>query len=389
MELLMYNKNIPIIKISYNEEKDFISDAKVIIEDLRLLPYQIKTNSITGLKKSLTKWFNTRIIINRRHLEKIVDYLQIYRKIDKILYTKCLSLNDCFWVDISTTKLTWEDINLYDNKFSYEIAQLSFLGISETNSEILHSTPELTTGGIVPKFWSREEGDIYLNKSEADSSDVISEVLVSKIAKILGINCLDYNYEMHNNSINISKCKLFTSKDIGFLPISTILEHSDEYLEDNIEHLYGYSQFQDLCILDFICGNVDRHQNNWGMLIDNNNRDNIIAPAPIFDNGFALFSYESNKHDFLKSMKKFYKSPLFTSFKISYLSRIDKKYLKTKVNLLLELQNIINQSSTFDFIYKDFKNHTWRIELIKQFLSNQINTLLNYVNEQKLDTVEF
>jgi hypothetical protein len=46
--------------------------------------------------------------------------------------------------------------------------------------------------------------------------------------------------------------------------------------------------FYDMCFLDFIIENSDRHLNNWGFSIDNKTLK-IAGFAPLWDNGMSLY----------------------------------------------------------------------------------------------------
>ncbi|WP_231679166.1 hypothetical protein [Helicobacter heilmannii] len=52
----------------------------------------------------------------------------------------------------------------------------------------------------------------------------------------------------------------------------------------------GKQTLSDLMLFDAITGNVDLYLGNFGILIDNDTNE-IIKPAPIFDNGRALISF--------------------------------------------------------------------------------------------------
>ena len=51
-----------------------------------------------------------------------------------------------------------------------------------------------------------------------------------------------------------------------------------------------------MLVFDALIYNEDRHFGNFGVLRDNHS-GNIIAPAPIFDNGLSLFCY-AGKEDY-------------------------------------------------------------------------------------------
>ena len=47
---------------------------------------------------------------------------------------------------------------------------------------------------------------------------------------------------------------------------------------------------RDMFLLDAVICNVDRHYGNFGFLVDNA-KNQIIAPAPLFDHGNSLFNF--------------------------------------------------------------------------------------------------
>lgn len=51
-----------------------------------------------------------------------------------------------------------------------------------------------------------------------------------------------------------------------------------------------YEQLCSMLVFDALIYNEDRHFGNFGLL-RNNHTGEIIAPAPIFDNGLSLFNY--------------------------------------------------------------------------------------------------
>jgi len=52
---------------------------------------------------------------------------------------------------------------------------------------------------------------------------------------------------------------------------------------------------RDMIVFDAIVCNTDRHFGNFGFLVDNRTNQ-IVAPAPLFDHGNALFNYAGNEN---------------------------------------------------------------------------------------------
>ena len=86
----------------------------------------------------------------------------------------------------------------------------------------------------------------------------------------------------------VSKCELFTNENFGYVPMYKLIGNEKEYLKKAIE-IYGIENFQDLMIFDVIIGNTDRHFGNFGMIV-NNDTNEIVKTAPIFDNGHSFLN---------------------------------------------------------------------------------------------------
>ena len=94
------------------------------------------------------------------------------RSSDKQTY---LSLNDCYWITEAGFKGTFEEYNLYDNRFSKILALIAFTGYGSSVRASLASCPEFTTNGMLPKCWRRTGGKIRLYKG-GTKADTIREM---------------------------------------------------------------------------------------------------------------------------------------------------------------------------------------------------------------------
>ena len=106
-----------------------------------------------------------------------------------------------------------------------------------------------------------------------------SEFYAAQIAEALGFPHVEYGLSRYKGSL-CSTCPLFTSEKIGYLPASKI-PHREKILTD--------PQFARVFLFDALVFNTDRHLGNFGYLVDNETNE-IVGPAPIFDNGFGLFA---------------------------------------------------------------------------------------------------
>lgn len=108
----------------------------------------------------------------------------------------------------------------------------------------------------------------------------------------MGFNYVNYNLSKWKGKL-CSTCELFTSQNISFIPIGRLvrtggIEAVIEYYQ-NLGDDY-YQGLIDMLVFDAVILNEDRHFGNFGLPIDSHTNQ-IISPAPIFDNGLSLLCY--------------------------------------------------------------------------------------------------
>ncbi len=276
--------NTPEIEILW------INDAK-----RELLPLDLELTS-----EGLSKWLRHRTIPkNRAYVHNFLSKcgLNINRPMAIIKVSKGLSLNDCYWVTEEGFEGTYAKYNLYDNRFSRVLALIAFTGYGSSIRTSLASCPEFTTNGMLPKCWRRKDGKILLYKGGTSGAsntgnEPYSEYYASQIAKVLGINAIEYGLSKWNGEL-CSTCELFTSKEASFLPVGRIVPQGGMQA---VREYYGKlgpkftDALDDMLIFDAIIMNTDRHFGNFGFLVDNKT-NKIISPAPLFDHGNSLLNF--------------------------------------------------------------------------------------------------
>ena len=248
----------------------------------------------------ILKWLERRVIPkNRTFVDQILKTLGLSHNDTKGIIDVCkgLSLNDSYWIVPEDFKGTYEQYNLYDNRFSEMLALVAYTGAGQTN-QAFTTSPELTTNGMLPKAWRFIEGEgIYLYKggtsgASNEGSDPFCEYYASQSAEPMGLNAVHYDLE-NWKGITASKCKLFTDKDTSFVPIGRIVKSGgiqkclDYY--DKLGKVFS-EQIRSMLVFDALIYNEDRHFGNFGVLRDNHT-GKFVAPAPIFDNGLSLFCF--------------------------------------------------------------------------------------------------
>ena len=233
-----------------------------------------------------------------QQLEEVLKSLGLKSGDTKGIIDVCkgLSLNDSYWIVPEGFAGKFADYNLYENRFSEILSLVAYTGVTQSNAAF-STSPELTTDGMLPKAWRFIENDgIYLYKGGTSGfantgKEPYSEYYASQIAEKMALDTVHYDLE-NWKGILASKCKPFTDIDTAFVPIGRIVKSGG--LAAVVRYYDGLGAqyadaIRDMLVFDALIFNEDRHFGNFGVLRDNHT-GKITAPAPIFDNGNALFN---------------------------------------------------------------------------------------------------
>lgn len=281
----LMNKDKPLTDFQVNNVLDVI-DVQVLCPS----PFDtdVKIRRILNQRKPAK---------NRAYLDKLLDLMQIKTITGYIDISYGLSLNDTLWFKPQNCDMNWSDINLYDNEFNEVIAHYAFSGQGLAGMHLRTTTPELGTNGALPKCWHREEdGQIYLYKGGTSGcantgNEPYNEYMCSSILSTIDdIRFVPYSLKQYHKVL-VSSCKLFTSKDIGYIPVCAYADITDFIDTFRLFQSLGFqSEFEDIMIFDALVYNTDRHLNNYGFLI-NNDTFEVLGVAPIYDNGNGLLPF--------------------------------------------------------------------------------------------------
>ncbi|MCR5414081.1 MAG: winged helix-turn-helix transcriptional regulator [Kiritimatiellae bacterium] len=272
----------------------------------RFLPLEMHGVADAG---TLWRWLTQRTVPKHRHyIQMMLGNLGIMQKDTRAIIemSKGLSLNDVYWVVPDGFAGEWKDFNLYANPFSKTLAVMAFTGGFRGEfdpSREATDSPEFTTNGMLAKCWRRRGGEVFLYKGGTEGSsnsgfEPYSEFYAAQIAEAMGLDHVAYGLEKFKGRL-CSTCPLFTSDKYGYVPAGRVVPR-DEALAD--------PRFADVFLFDAVIFNTDRHMGNFGYLVDNDT-NMIVGAAPIFDNGYGLFSLAlfspGRRHDEFDDLRKF------------------------------------------------------------------------------------
>lgn len=291
---------------------------------------------------------------NRRDIEKILARLQLvqYDEVEIAKITRAFNLADKFWISLRPNEDYKETfIDIFINVFN--------------NFKIGIGDPTSSPSGQNEKSYAfHDEGfGIVKKRLHPYSTDAESEVIVYRLAKILGVSCC--YAEMIDNDRVFSEFNYdFNSQYL--IHARTLLKGMTLERQDYRELSKYFSRFKydiaKMIIIDFITLQDDRHLSNWGVLIDYHGDSRMYD---LYDNGRSLL-YESTP----EIAEYILKDPIkySNSFGIvgTYYDNIMDIREETKLTQLINI-NINNRQIKNCFI--GLKLPKWKVEANIQYIN--------------------
>lgn len=372
-ELKHFDTTIMKFSLEYESLKGTV--CKVLWSDdskKELYPIGLDANDA-----SVISWLKSRTVPkNRGYVESLLSSMNLADNdlIGIINVCKGLSLNDSYWVVEEGFDGEFDDYNLYDHKFLTALSLIAYTGYGSVKAKGFTSSPEFTTNGMLRKGWRRLNDKIYLYKGGTEGfansgNEPYSEFYASQLAQTMGLRHIDYTLASWKKSV-CSVCEIFTSKDVSYVPIwrfgefPTIVDVAD-YIK-SLGAVY-YNDFVDMMIFDALIYNTDRHQGNFGLLVDSKT-NKPISLAPIFDNGLGLFPYAMDNE--LKNLSEYAKTRT-SAFNVSF-DDIAKEYISNRQKA--QLRKVIDFKFTSD---KTYHLPAKRVKILEKFIENRAAELLN------------
>lgn len=372
-ELKHFDTAIIKFSLEYDSLKGTICEVVWSDESRKALyPIGLEANP-----KSVLSWLRSRTVPkNRGYVESLLASMNLADNdlIGIINICKGLSLNDSYWVVEDGFDGKFDDYNLYDHEFSKALSLIAYTGYGSVKAKGFTSSPEFTTNGMLRKGWRKIKDKIYLYKGGTEGAansgnEPYSEYYAAQLAHAMGLKHIDYSLASWKKSI-CSVCEIFTSKDVSYVPIWKFGDFPTVVDAANYLKTLGddyYNDFVDMMIFDALIYNTDRHQGNFGLLIDSGT-NKPISLAPIFDNGLGLFPYAMDND--LENLSAYAKTRT-SAFDVSF-DAIAKEYISDRQRA--QLRKILN----FKFVSnKTYHLPAKRVKVLEQFIKNRAMELLN------------
>lgn len=312
-QLKLNNRNIVLSNAARSYTGYLMMGDKVVAEFNNGELISFKENLLPLIVKrtrSLSAFLKTRVIdTSRTNARLLKKAMNIHEETDELLSlcSYAASLTDNYWFKPKKSKLKYKDVS-FDSDIYFDVA---LKGIMSFYPRKISPSPELTTGGSYEKGWKKIGEEWWLYKVGSDN-EKFSEMFYSTLFEELGLPTA--HYELDGDYIKTKKYV----KEVNYEPMVSIMGDDDSYehvlnklltLDKNIA-----KQYMVLIYYDVLLCNIDRHNENYGLIRDRKTGE-IISLAPNFDDNLCLISRStkldsSNKEGLLTYFIKFLRSNL-------------------------------------------------------------------------------
>ena len=219
-ELKIYDQSLMRFEAAY----DAFGSLKLEITDIdsanaHLLPLNLIVDQD---EKSLASWMEGRTIPkNRAFVEQILSTAGLTRNdiLGILDVSKGLSINDSYWLDDGKSDVTFDGINLFDNRFDEVLGLVAYTGYTPSQKHKAGVSSEWTLGGQFPKAVRRINDRLLLFKTGTSGTrnlgkEPYSEYFAAQVAKRMGIDHVSYDLEMWKGKL-ASVCGLMNDFKSG------------------------------------------------------------------------------------------------------------------------------------------------------------------------------
>lgn len=272
-DLLLLSKDTPIATVTHGILKPILPER---------LPLFLKRTA------DISTWLESRAVDSHRtnsRLLKRVLRLEHKDDVSTVLSVNAATITDNYWVKpLSDMTTSYTDVRFQINRFD----NLALTGDVNSFNQSPSRTPELTNTGSFEKCW-RLYGGVWWIVKAGKPAELFSELLAYRLGELLGFPMAQYEPEG-----NFIRSRDFTNcGKMDFEPAAGLIGEQPDYIKIyEILKPLGKTvtkAYIEMCYFDALILNMDRHENNFGVLRDSDTGE-VLSLAPFYDHNIALVS---------------------------------------------------------------------------------------------------
>ena len=340
MSMLLLLKNTPILNIQDNGE------CRIL--DFDRLPFALRKKDVTFVE--FMEWASNRTLsIGRSYAKEILNAMRLSQNNRYAICKACrgLNLEDSYWIRQDEDEKTWEEVNLFQNPLSLFVTEISLSGRTiyhqeEAKARKMIHTPELTTLGASAKGWIRQGEDLYLHKIgkyEIPADEILTALQldhihyeVSKMNEIMSYLTEERREWIESVGDKIVNSKLFTSENLAMVTFEEFKIFCEFYGMNAYKEAEKIDRksYLEMQIADYILNNNDRHEQNWGFLMENSS-GKIIGYCPLFDHDHTFGNCQNVMSQTTEEMLSLYEAAVIAQNELKMDFRVLEKMKKPEL----------------------------------------------------------
>lgn len=273
LEYTIMYKNIRVVTLN-------ISNDNVTVYSREYLPFAFRRANII-LATAVYDWVQDRISnMQRTYMNMVYIAREVGRDKNKVIEDSAgISFTDNYWIKTNNVKLTWDELQSLKDE-NEALSEVALTGILNTSFNLKDDITSLfTTKG----YFAKAIMGGYLIKLKKDS---VLEYPAYIIGKQLGIDISECAIEG-----DYVKVKIFTNVETSLVHASELKKYYNtddeiynEICKESMENIV--LQMQRMFIFNYIIGNPDLHDENYGILYNENFE--FVKLAPLYDHNVAF-----------------------------------------------------------------------------------------------------
>ena len=300
MQLLL--KDTPVLEIQEN--------GTCTVLEFDRLPFSLRKEQLTFI--DFIEWASNRTLsIGRSYAKEILNTLRLSQTNRYAVCKACrgLSLEDAYWIRQDDDRKSWREVNLFQNPLSLFVTEVSLSGTNirysaEAGGRQNIHTPELTTLGASAKGWIRRGGKLSLHKVgkyEIPADQILTALAIPHIHYKISTDeeVGAYLTEERKQWIAgvgeaVVNSELFTSEEVSLVTFEVFAVFCRNYGLNPYHETIKIDReaYLEMQIADYILNNNDRHEQNWGFLMENST-GKLTGFCPLFDHDHAFVNYKN------------------------------------------------------------------------------------------------
>lgn len=303
----LMHKNIKVAVMQLSNKGD-ITRVRAVNEAL------MPIGGSTGIQ-SFHEWWKFRAVPRtRQNCRSALERLGYAGTGKMMIDNLSLSLNDCYWIKPYESTLRWEDVNLFNNKFTDIFGAYTFDTFYNARN-ITKFTSASVSGDLQKKWMVSRSGQRILVKGNYGNSNQqsVNEVFASLMHRkqyrqpyVQYRLCKIQTTKNHEAVIGCASNN-FCSEQIESIPLREVMETQKRQNDTSpFEHAKQscirlginkdyFQEYMDYMIMtDFIISNTDRHMANISIM-RNSDDLTILGFSPLYDFGNSMFYKKASK----------------------------------------------------------------------------------------------